>query len=216
MRCNSCELRNNSIQGLNLLRLPCSKTERGKEMLKIGIIIGSTRDGRLSPQVAEWTKSIADANAEAEFEIIDIKDYNLKEFNMLPPGMLNREYNNENVEAWSKKVDALDGFIFVTPEYNKNITPSLKNAIDHLGPEWANKPAGSVSYGSTLGVAATIALRQTLTNLGVAIVPAMGALNLFTDFEEMSTFKPGDHHLDSMNATINGVVSWAKAFKTIR
>ena len=185
-------------------------------MLKIGIIIGSTRDGRLSPQVAEWTKSIADANAEAEFEIIDIKDYNLKEFNMLPPGMLNREYNNEDVEAWSKKVDALDGFIFVTPEYNKNITPSLKNAIDHLGPEWANKPAGSVSYGSTLGVAATVALRQTLTNLGVAIVPAMGALNLFTDFEEMSTFKPGDHHLDSMNATINGVVSWAKAFKTIR
>ena len=77
MRCNSCELQNNSIQGLILLRLPCSKTERGKEMLKIGIIIGS-------PQVAEWTKSIADANAEAEFEIIDIKDYNLKEFNFYP------------------------------------------------------------------------------------------------------------------------------------
>ena len=53
-------------------------------MLKIGIIIGSTRDGRLSPQVAEWTKSIADANTEAEFEIIDIKDYNLKEFNFYP------------------------------------------------------------------------------------------------------------------------------------
>lgn len=189
---------------------------RGIGMLKIGIIIGSTRDGRLSTQVADWLKTFTEGNTEAEFEVIDIKDYNLKEFNMLPPGMLNRQYDDENLKVWSNKIDALDGFIFVTPEYNKNITPSLKNAIDHLGPEWANKSAGSVSYGSTLGIGATLALRQTLTNLGVAVVPAMGALNLFTDFENMTTFTPGEHHNDSIQATIDGVILWAKAFKTIR
>lgn len=185
-------------------------------MLKIGIIIGSTRDGRVSVDVAEWVKSFTEGHSEAEFELIDIKDYDLKEFNMLPPGMLNREYNDENITRWSQKIDELDGFIFVTPEYNKNITPSLKNAIDHLGPEWSNKAASSVSYGSTLGVGATFALRQTLSNLGVAIVPAFGALSIFTDFENMSTFKPGDHHNDSIQAAIDGVVLWAKALKTIR
>ena len=124
--------------------------------------------------------------------------------------MLNRQYGEDNITKWSQKIDSLDGFIFVTPEYNKNISPSLKNAIDHLVPEWANKAAGSVSYGSTF------ALRQTLSNLGVAIVPSFGALSIFTDFENMTEFKPGNHHADSINATIDRVVMWAKALKTIR
>lgn len=185
-------------------------------MLNIGIIVGSTREGRVSTQVAEWVKTFTEGNTEAEFEIIDIKDYNFEEFNNLPPGMLNKEYGAENVTKWSQKIDALDGFIFVTPEYNKDISPSLKNAIDHLGPEWGNKAAGSVSYGSTLGVAATMALRQVLSNLGVAVVAPFGALSLFTDFENMSVFKPGDHHAESIEATIDNVVLWAKAMKTIR
>lgn len=185
-------------------------------MLKIGLIIGSTRDGRLSSQVADWVLSFTEGNTEAEFEILDIKDYNFEEFNNMPPGMLNRKYNAENVTEWSQKIDSLDGFIFVTPEYNKDISPSLKNAIDHLGPEWSNKAAGSVSYGSTLGVGATMALRQILSNLGIAVVSPFGALSLFTDFENMTEFQPGDHHADSIQATIDTVVLWAKAMKTIR
>ncbi|MFC3899597.1 NADPH-dependent FMN reductase [Aliicoccus persicus] len=185
-------------------------------MLKIGIILGSTREGRVSPAVAKWVKGFTEGNTEAEFEIVDIKDYNFEEFNNVPPAMLQKQFENENTTKWSQKIDALDGFIFVTPEYNKNISPSLKNAIDHLGTEWSNKVAGSVSYGSTLGVAATFALRQTLSNLGVAIVPAFGALSIFTDFENMTEFKPGEHHNDSINRMIDNVVLWAKAMKTIR
>lgn len=185
-------------------------------MLKIGLIIGSTREGRVSTQVADWVKTFTEGNTEAEFEIIDIKDYNFEEFDNMPPGMLNKQYDAENVTKWSQKIDSLDGFIFITPEYNKDISGSLKNAIDHLGPEWSNKSAGSVSYGSTLGVGATMALRQVLSNLGVAVVAPFGALSLFTDFENMSEFKPGDHHNDSIEATINNVVLWAKAMKTIR
>lgn len=185
-------------------------------MVKIGIIIGSTRDGRVSTQVADWVMSFTEGRTDAEFELVDIKDYNFQEFNNFPPGMLNRKYDAENVTEWSQKIDELDGFIFVTPEYNKAITPSLKNAIDHLGPEWGNKAAGSVAYGSTLGVAATLSLRQILSNLGIAIVPATGALSLFTDFENMSEFKPGAHHNESIEATIDGVVAWSTAMKTLR
>lgn len=185
-------------------------------MVKIGIIVGSTRDGRVSTQVADWVMTFTEGRTDAEFELIDIKDYNFEEFNNLPPGMLNKEYKDENVTAWSKKIDELDGYIFVTPEYNKNISPSLLNAIDQIGPEFSNKAAGSVSYGSTLGVAATFALRQTLSNLNVAIVGPFGALSLFTDFENMSEFKPGEHHNESIESTIDQTVLWAKALKTIR
>lgn len=185
-------------------------------MLKIGIIIGSTRDGRVSTQVADWVLSFTEGRKDAEFEVIDIKDYNFEEFNNLPPGMLNKQYEAENVTDWSQKIDGLDGFIFVTPEYNKSISPSLKNAIDHLGPEWSNKAAGSVSYGSTLGVGATMALRQILSNLNIAVVSPFGALSLFADFENMSEFKPGEYHNESIENTIDQVVLWAKAMKTIR
>lgn len=185
-------------------------------MLKIGIIIGSTRDGRVSPQVAEWVLGFTEGHTEAEFEIVDIKDYNFKEFNNVPPAMLKKQYEDADVTRWSKKIDELDGFIFVTPEYNKNISASLKNAIDYLGSEWSNKAAGSVSYGSTLGVAATFALRQTLSNLGVAIVPTFGALNIFTDFKDMTQFSPAEYHNASINMTIDRVVQWSKAMKTIR
>lgn len=185
-------------------------------MLKIGIIVGSTRDGRVSTQVADWVLSFTEGRKDAEFEVIDIKDYNFEEFNNLPPGMLNKQYEAENVTDWSQKIDGLDGFIFVTPEYNKSISPSLKNAIDHLGPEWSNKAAGSVSYGSTLGVGATMALRQILSNLNIAVVSPFGALSLFADFENMSEFKPDEYHNESIENTIDQVVLWAKAMKTIR
>ncbi len=82
-------------------------------MLKIGLIIGSTRDGRLSSQVADWLLTFTEENTEAEFEIIDIKDYEFEEFNSMPPGMMNREYDSENVTKWSQKIDSLDGFIFI-------------------------------------------------------------------------------------------------------
>lgn len=185
-------------------------------MLKIGLIVGSTREGRVSTQVTDWVMSFTEGRDDAEFEVIDIKDYDFEEFDDIPPGMRNKQYDSENVTRWSQKIDELDGFIFITPEYNKDISPSLKNAIDHLGPEWANKAAGSVSYGSTLGVGATMALRQILSNLNVAVVAPFGALSLFTDFENMTEFKPGDYHADSINATIDQVLLWAKALKTIR
>jgi NAD(P)H-dependent FMN reductase len=42
--------------------------------LNIGIILGSTRQGRLSPQVGEWVKSVADKRGDANYEIIDIPE----------------------------------------------------------------------------------------------------------------------------------------------
>src|SRR5699024_793810 len=94
----------------------------GYSMTKIGIITGSTRDVRVNMQVADWVKNFADnRGVDAEFEIIDIKESGLGRFNeAIPPLMANREYATDEQNAWSKKIDACDGFIFVTPEYNKN------------------------------------------------------------------------------------------------
>lgn len=187
-------------------------------MTKIGIIVGSTREGRVSVPVAEWVKEFAEKqNTDAQFEIVDIKEYGLDRFNeKLPPAMANKEYSNEKITAWSEKIDGLDGFIFVTPEYNNNISSSLKDHIDYIASEWNNKAAGIVSYGSTLGMYASLALRNTLGNLRMAIVSPQGAFSLFTDFEEMTKFAPQEVHNATMEALVNDVVNWSTALKTVR
>lgn len=186
-------------------------------MVKIGIITGSTRDARVNTQVAEYLLNKAKDIQGAEFEIVDIKDFNLPALNEnVPAAMANKQYETPEAKAWSEKVDSLDGFIFVTPEYNKNASPSLLNAIAYLAPEFSNKAAGIVSYGSTLGVAANFALRTTLSNFNVAVVGPFGAFSLFTDFEQMSTFAPAEVHEPTIQAVLATTVAWSTALKTLR
>lgn len=186
-------------------------------MVKIGIITGSTRDARVNKQVAEYIFEKSKMIDGAQFEIVDIKDYDLPMFNeTVPPAMANKQYDKEATNEWSAKIDGLDGFVFVTPEYNKSITPSLKNAIDHLASEWSNKAAGIVAYGSTMGVAASLSLRTILSNANVATVGPTGGFNLFTDFEEMSTFRPSDVHNPTIQAVLDTTVNWSKGLQSVR
>src|SRR5699024_8408159 len=130
--------------------------------------------------------------------------------------LMAEEYSTEEQKLWSKKVNEMDGFIFVTPEYNKNISSALKDHLDYLGTEWHHKAAGVVSYGSTLGIAASIALRSTLANLKVAVVEPQGPCRLCNDFENMTTFKPLGVDNERFSEMIDDVVSWSSALKSVR
>lgn len=185
-------------------------------MVKIGIITGSTRDSRVNIQVAEWVKSIADKRTDAEFELVDIKDYNLPRYNEPVPAIMAQDYKTPEAYPWSKKISELDGFVFITPEYNKAVTSGLKDAIDYLYVEWNNKAAGIVSYGSSLGVTAANNLRLILTVPAVATVRTQPALSLFTDFENMTIFKPAPFHEENVQTMLNEVVAWSTGLKTIR
>ncbi len=111
-------------------------------MLKIGIIIGSTRPGRVGEAVAKWVYEQSKARSDAEFELIDIKDYDLPLLDEpVPAG--SKQYSKEHTKKWAAKIDGLDGFIFVTPEYNHGTSAALKNALDYLYFEWTNKPPPS-------------------------------------------------------------------------
>ncbi|WP_404329898.1 NADPH-dependent FMN reductase [Mesobacillus maritimus] len=178
-------------------------------MLKVGIILGSTRQGRVSPQVGEWVKGIADQRTDAEFEIVDIADYNL-------PFLGTTDGTEPGIAAWNEKLASLDGFIFIVQEYNHSITGALKNAIDFAREAWYDKAAGIVSYGSTGGARAAEHLRGILGEVKVADVRTHPTLSLFTDFENMSEFKPQELHLDNVNNMLEEVVTWSTALKTIR
>ncbi|MFJ8262779.1 NADPH-dependent FMN reductase [Rummeliibacillus sp. NPDC094406] len=185
------------------------KQTGGDKMVKIGIILGSTREGRVSPQVGQWVKELADKRGDAEYEIIDIAEFKLPLLG--EPGL-----DASGAAAWSQKVAACDGFVFIAQEYNHSITGALKNALDYLREEWNNKAAGIVSYGSVGGARAAEHLRGILGELLVADVRVHPALSLFTDFENGSVFKPKEVQADSVNQMLDQVIAWSTALKTIR
>ncbi len=184
-------------------------------MLKVGIIAGSTRPGRKAAAVAKWAHDILKSRKDAEFEIVDIEDYKLPLLDEpVPPSR--RQYSKAHTKAWSEKIDSLDAYIFVTPEYNHATSGALKNAIDFLFYEWNNKAAGFVSYGGSGGVRAVENLRLVMGEIKVADVRAQVALSLYTDFENFTTFKPHEKHDKSVHAMADEVIAWGGALKGLR
>jgi NAD(P)H-dependent FMN reductase len=186
------------------------------DMLKVAIILGSTRPGRNGEAVAKWVYDIAKKRADAEFEYVDIKDYNLPLLDEpVPPSLGN--YSKDHTKAWAAKIDSFDAFVFVTPEYNHGIPGALKNAIDFLYKEWNNKVAGFVSYGGgALGTRAVEQLRLVMAELQVADVRAQVTLSLFTDFENFTTFKPAAFQEQYVNNMLDQVIAWGTALKALR
>ncbi len=184
-------------------------------MIKVAVIIGSTRPGRKGAAVAKWVYDIAKNRSDAEYELVDIKDFNLPVLDEpVPPAM--GQYSQEHTKIWSQKIASFDGYIFVTPEYNHSTSGALKNAIDYLYKEWNNKAAGFVAYGSAGGTRAVEHLRLIMGELQVADVRGQVALSLMTDFENFSVFKPASYHEKTLNTMFEQVVSWATALKTLR
>lgn len=186
-----------------------NKEENNMANLNVGIILGSTRQGRVSPQVGEWVKGIADKRGDANYEIVDIADFKL-------PLLWETDGTEPGIKAWSEKLKSLDGFVFIAQEYNHSITGALKNALDWAREEWNNKAAGIVSYGSVGGARAAEHLRGILGELAIADVRTHPALSLFTDFENGTDFKPASMHVDTVNQMLDQLISWSTALKTVR
>jgi NAD(P)H-dependent FMN reductase len=184
-------------------------------MTRIGIILGSTRPNRNGEQVAKWVYDIASRRSDAEFELVDLRDYPLPHLDEpLPPSM--GQYQNDHTKAWADKIASFDGFVMVTPEYNHSTSGVLKNAIDYLYAEWNNKAVGFVSYGGVGGARAAEHLRLVAGELQMADVRQQVALSLITEFENFSVLKPGDYSLAALDTLIDQVVAWSTALAPLR
>ncbi|MEU1365485.1 NAD(P)H-dependent oxidoreductase [Streptomyces sp. NPDC005803] len=184
-------------------------------MTKIGIIIGSTRPGRLGPQIAGWVHDAAARRSDAEFAVIDLAEFRLPLFDQaVPPAMGGT--GGPEAQAWARTVDAFDGFVFVTPEYNNQLPAALKNAIDFVCAGWADKAAGIVSYGGAGGTGSAAQLRQLCGLLGLADVPGQVSLHLATDFADFAVFAPSRSRARALDALLDHVVAWASALQPVR
>ncbi|RSD13189.1 NAD(P)H-dependent oxidoreductase [Amycolatopsis eburnea] len=183
-------------------------------MIEIGIVLGSTRDGRVGDQVARWVHERASERADARFTLIDLRDHPLPHLEQ-PPGF-SGQYPDERTRAWAATVAACDGFVFVTPEYNHSVPGVLKNALDHVHVEWNTKAAGFVSYGGVGGARSVEQLRLVCGALQLADVAPQVTLPLATEFENRATFAPGEYQLAALDTVLDHVVAWSTALAPLR
>jgi len=123
---------------------------------------------------------ILSKDSKAEYEIVDIADFKLPMFDEpVHPSM--NQYEHAHTKTWSQKIKAADAYIFLTPEYNAGYPASLKNAIDYLYHEWAQKPVMIVSYGIGGGPTASAQLRQVVERLKMHPVDTSPAFSISRD-----------------------------------
>src|SRR3989440_11944594 len=166
-----------------------SETTEEELMLRIAIIIGSTRPGRNGEAVGKWVYEIAQKRSDAEFELVDIKDFNLPLLDEPMPPIMG-QYSKPHTKGWAAKIGSFDGYVFVTPEYNHGVPGALKNAIDFLFREWNDNAAGFVGYGGAVGGRAVEQLRLVLAEGQMATGRNQVLLSMFADFSKLSGFQP--------------------------
>ena len=185
--------------------------------MKLNIIIGSTRPGRVGPKVAKWFEGVAREQGAFEPVIVDLADFNLPVFDE-PKHPRMQDYQHEHTKKWAASVASGDAYVFVTPEYNYFPPASLINAISYLSLEWNYKPAGIVSYGGISGgLRAAQELRQLVANLNMHALPQTVPVPQFAQFiNDESTFVPSEPIEQGAKGLLDELYKWASALQAIR
>lgn len=185
--------------------------------LKLNIIIGSTRPGRVGPTVAKWVAEAAKAHGAFEVELVDLADFKLPLLDEATHPMM-QQYQHAHTKRWAASVSAADAFIFVTPEYDYFPPAALINAVQTLAKEWHYKAAGVVSYaGISGGLRASQELRTLLSNVNVHALPQAVPVPMFPQFiSEEGVFTPNDAMTTGLNGLLGELKKWSGALKTIR
>jgi NAD(P)H-dependent FMN reductase len=170
--------------------------------LRIAVIVGSTREGRVGDGVAAWFVEVAKQRGDVVVELVDLADF---DFPVRYP-----EEATAEMGRFGAAVGRADGFVVVTPEYNRSFPASLKQAIDFAYDEWHAKPVGFVCYGcGSRGYHAAAALRVVFAELHTVTVRDEVAVDLMES-------EPGPAHEPAAAMLLDELVWWGEALRDAR
>lgn len=185
---------------------------------RIGIIIGSTREGRFGEKPAQWIYELARQRTDLSFELIDLRDHPLPFFNEAGAPAWG-PVKNEAAQRWAARLDTLDGLVVVTPEYNHGPSAVLKNAIDWVSREFARKPIAFVGYGGVGAARAVEQLRLIAVEMQMAPVRNavhIGMVEFLGIWQQGKTFEDFPHLAQAATGMLDDLAWWTKALKTAR
>lgn len=139
-------------------------------MTKIAVVVGSTRQGRQTDKLAKWAAKELDGKVEVD--VVDLRDYPMPFLDEpISPRYNPDRQSDKQTQKWLDKVTEYDGYVLVTPEYNRSTSAVLKNAIDVLAYEMQDKPVAIVAHGTSGGGQAVGNLRMALPGVGAFTIP---------------------------------------------
>ncbi|MBW8795186.1 MAG: NAD(P)H-dependent oxidoreductase [Streptomyces sp.] len=162
---------------------------------KLVILVGSVREGRFGPVVADWVAEQAAAHGAFDVEVVDLVAYDIPL--TLPAESPKHEGaaypRPAGMSALTRALAAADAFVIVTPEYNHSYPASLKAAVDWHFTQWTAKPVAFVSYGGAAGGRhAVLHLENVLTELhAVTVRDGLAFPNYFTAWQDGRPLDPG-------------------------
>ncbi len=182
----------------------------------IQVILGSIRAGRVGEKVAQWFMETMSGRTDAQFQLVDLRDYPLPLFaDAVPPSQREGKHADPAVQKWLDTVAAADGYVWITPEYNHSFSSALKNALDYPYKEWNGKPVGFVSYGGVAaGSRATEHLRQVAAELRMydvrdqVLIPAVWAA-----FDAAGVLLDAEKHRKNADLMVTEVIRLAREFR---
>lgn len=185
-------------------------------MHRLGVVLASTREGRVGATVTDWFSSKARAHGGFEIEEVDLKGVDLPLLSE-PNHPRLKKYTQEKTRAWSETVSALDAFVFVSPEYNFGTPPALVNALDHLYGEWNYKAVGLVTYGGVSGgLRAAQMTKLLLTSFKMVPIVEQVSIPFVAQSISDSVFNANETHDKSATVMLDELVRWTTALKTLR
>ena len=185
-------------------------------MPRLGVVLVSVREGRAGEPIARWFVERAKGHAGFEIELVDLKAVDLpllRESNH----PRQQKYTEPATQSWSRMIAALDAFVFVTPEYNFSMPPSLVNALDHLYHEWSYKPAGFVSYGGVSGGLRSVQHAKSMMT-AFKLVPMVEAVSVHFVAKALvdGRFPGGDPYDKQATVMLDEMARWTSALAALR
>ncbi|MEK7605081.1 MAG: NAD(P)H-dependent oxidoreductase [Patescibacteria group bacterium] len=187
-------------------------------MIRLMIILGSTREGRFGEKIADWVIEQVTLLKDFKVDFVDLRDIELPFFaEALPPAAIkDGNYSNPQALAWSQRVKEADAFLIITLEYNHSYPAVLKNALDYVYYEWNNKPAAFVGYGVVGAVRAIEHLRGVVAQLQMVSVQEAVHMNIFPSPFDEDQEMTEEHYNHKLTSVFKQLLWWAQALKLAR
>lgn len=183
--------------------------------VRIAIILGSTREGRVGERIGVWFRNIAEQRDDMIVDFIDLLNVDLPFFTSRM-GPASGQYSPVG-QAWAARIGPADGYVIISPEYNHGYPAVIKNALDHIYAEWNRKPVAFVGYGGSAGGSRAVEqLRLVAIELQMAPIRE-GIIIPMARASVSEEGVPADPALnDRATSMLNQLVWWARALRAAR
>ncbi|MEU6057072.1 NAD(P)H-dependent oxidoreductase [Streptomyces sp. NPDC047097] len=187
-----------------------------KKPIRLAVVVGSTRKGRIGPTVAKWFIEQAQEHGDFDLSVIDLAEAGLPSELSGPPK--DGVYASSQVTAFAAAVAAADAFAVITPEYNRGYPSGLKLAIDSVYSEWHAKPVAFVSHGGfSGGLRAVEQLRQVFVEVHAMTIRDSVSFPMASEqFSEGGKPRDAEGAGIAAKQMLNQLVWWAEALRRAR